>query len=115
MNNPTTTFSAGLEGVIACATRLSHVDGTAGKLIFSGHNAVKLAETKTVEEVWFLLHEGRLPSADELNAFRIKVEVWANFRAPKSRWSSMRAATSRFPPSAPPSRPSLATAASSPG
>ncbi|MBX9948001.1 MAG: citrate/2-methylcitrate synthase, partial [Candidatus Obscuribacterales bacterium] len=75
MNTPSTTFSAGLEGVIACATRLSHVDGSAGRLIFSGHNAVKLAESKTVEEVWFLLHEGRLPTAEELAAFRAKVET----------------------------------------
>lgn len=75
MNTPSTTFSAGLEGVIACATRLSHVDGSAGRLIFAGHNAVKLAETKTVEEVWFLLHEGRLPTAEELTAFRTKVET----------------------------------------
>lgn len=75
MNNPTTTFAAGLEGVIACATRLSHVDGAAGRLIFSGHNAVTLAQTKTVEEVWFLLHEGRLATAEELAAFRTKVET----------------------------------------
>lgn len=75
MNNPSTAFSPGLEGVIACATRLSHVDGTAGRLIFSGHNAVTLAESKTVEEVWYLLHEGRLPSEAELKEFRLKVEA----------------------------------------
>lgn len=69
-----TKFSPGLEGVVACETRLSHVDGEAGKLIFSGHNAVDLAENKTVEEVWFLLRHNRLPDAKELKAFRAKVE-----------------------------------------
>lgn len=74
MSKETTTFAAGLEGVIACATRLSHVDGAAGRLIFAGHNAVDLANTKTVEEVWFLLHNGRLPKPAELAAFKDKVE-----------------------------------------
>lgn len=70
----TETFAAGLEGVVACATRLSHVDGENGHLIFSGFNAVELAENKTVEEVWFLLRHNRLPSADELSAFVRQVE-----------------------------------------
>ncbi len=71
---PQPAFSPGLEGVIACRTALSHVDGTAGKLIFAGHNAITLAEDNTIEEVWFLLREGRLPAAMELNKFRAKVE-----------------------------------------
>lgn len=74
MNATVPTFATGLEGVIACATRLSDVDGTAGKLTFAGHNAVDLAQTKSIEEVWFLLHEGRLPDADELYNFRLKIE-----------------------------------------
>jgi len=50
------------------------VDGEAGRLTFAGFNAVDLAETATIEEVWFLLHEGRLPSNDELADFVAKVE-----------------------------------------
>ena len=71
----TQTFSAGLEGVIACRTRLSHVDGAAGKLVLAGHNAVALAENNTIEEVWFLLHDGRMPDASELAAFKDKSET----------------------------------------
>lgn len=74
MNNTATTFPAGLEGVIACRTRLSDVDGINGRLVFSGYNAVDLATTKTFEEVWFLLHEGRLPSAQEHGEFRTMLE-----------------------------------------
>ncbi len=67
-------FSPGLEGVVACKTRLSHVDGAGGKLVLAGHNAITLAENNTIEEVWFLLHEGRLPNAAELTAFRNRIE-----------------------------------------
>lgn len=76
MNNPTPTpaFAAGLEGVIACATRLSDVDGINGRLVFSGYNAVDLAENKTIEEVWFLLHNGRLAEAAELAEFKSEIE-----------------------------------------
>jgi citrate synthase len=75
MTNTTPAFAAGLEGVIACRTRLSDVDGINGKLVFSGYNAVELATTKTFEEVWFLLHHGRLPSCAEHAEFREKLEA----------------------------------------
>lgn len=69
-------FSAGLEGVIACATQLSHVDGTAGRLIYRGHMAVDLATTRSVEEVWYLLQNGRFPTPSELVAFTDRVETF---------------------------------------
>jgi len=75
MSESIQTFASGLEGVIACKTRLSHVDGEAGKLVFNGHNAITLAENNTIEEVWFLLREGRLPTADEVSSFRTRVEA----------------------------------------
>ncbi len=75
MNTTTPAFSAGLEGVIACATRLSDVDGINGKLTFMGYNAVDLAERKSIEEVWFLLHNGRLPDVGELAAFSHEIEL----------------------------------------
>lgn len=68
-------FAAGLEGVIACATQLSHVDGAAGKLIYRGHMAVDLATALSVEEVWFLLSTGRLPTPEELGDFTVHVEA----------------------------------------
>lgn len=74
MNTPAPTFAAGLEGVIACATRLSDVDGTNGRLVFGGYNAVDLAEKKTIEEVWYLLHNGRFPTDVELAEFKETVE-----------------------------------------
>ncbi len=72
--NSKPSFAAGLEGVIACATELSHVDGTAGRLIYAGHNAVDLATTRSVEEVWFLLQTGRFPTPEELGEYTQNVE-----------------------------------------
>lgn len=63
-------FSPGLEGVFACQTTISEVDGEAGKLIFNGFDARELALTRTVEEVWFVLREGRLPDEAELELFK---------------------------------------------
>jgi citrate synthase len=54
----------GLENVTVGTTRLSHVDGTAGRLIYSGHDAVDLARERSFEDVWHLLHRGELPADD---------------------------------------------------
>jgi citrate synthase len=76
MTSTTPTFSPGLEGVIACATRLSDVNGTAGRLTYSGYNAVELAKNNTFEEVWYLLHYGRLPNSDECAQFKAMIEQY---------------------------------------
>lgn len=59
----------GLEGVVAATTRLSHVDGEAGKLILAGHAVEDLAPHASFEEVAYLFLHGRLPEAEELAAF----------------------------------------------
>jgi citrate synthase len=58
----------GLEGVTAATTGVSYiVDAT---LIYRGYTIEDLAANSTFEETVFLLWEGRLPKADELNAFK---------------------------------------------
>ena len=69
---------AGLAGVVAAATRLSHVDGERGELILGGFRVGELAPRATFEEVTWLLWHGDLPSARELDAFRASL---ANERA----------------------------------
>jgi citrate synthase len=59
----------GLEDVIAATTRLSSVDGEAGKLILAGYAVEDLAPNATFEEVACLLLTGELPSPSELVAF----------------------------------------------
>ena len=59
----------GLGGIVAAATRLSHVDGEAGQLTLAGYAVEDLAPHASFEEVAFLFMNGRLPGAAELDAF----------------------------------------------
>ena len=61
---------SGLDGVIAAATQLSHVDGERGELVIAGYQVDELAELATFEEATWLLWHGDLPSFDQLQAFR---------------------------------------------
>lgn len=66
----TPTFHPGLEGIIAAETRLSHVDGEAGRLIIAGYALEDVAPHASFEEVVFLLWQDRLPTAAELEQLR---------------------------------------------
>jgi citrate synthase len=59
----------GLEDVVAAATRLSHVDGEAGRLTIAGYAVEDLAPYATFEEVAYLLLHGRLPDRPECVRF----------------------------------------------
>lgn len=60
----------GLDGVVAAATRLSQVDGDAGRLVLGGYAVEDLAPRAGFEETLHLLWHGRLPAAGELHALR---------------------------------------------
>lgn len=62
-------MTQGLEGVVAATTRLSHVDGEAGKLILAGYTVEDLAPHASFEEVAYLFLHGRLPDHAERIAF----------------------------------------------
>ena len=59
----------GLDGVVAASTRLSHVDGEAGRLILAGYAVEELAPRAAFEEVTYLFLHGRLPEPGELRRF----------------------------------------------
>src|ERR1700738_1160070 len=59
----------GLEDVVAASTRLSHVDGEAGRLTIAGYAVEDLAPYATFEEVAYLLLHGRLPDPSECERF----------------------------------------------
>jgi citrate synthase len=63
-------LNRGLEGVAVAETRLSYIDGEAGELVIGGLPLAELATNATFEESVFLLFNGRLPAADEREAFR---------------------------------------------
>ena len=60
----------GLRGVIVGDTKISHVDGERGVLIYRGIDIHDLAYNSTFEEVAYLLWFQALPSSANLEAFR---------------------------------------------
>jgi len=59
----------GLRGVKVADTRISHVDGTNGILIYRGYRIEDLAAHSTFEETSYLLHHDELPTAQKLRAY----------------------------------------------
>jgi len=72
--------TAGLRGVVAAQSAIGDVNGEQGILIYQGYNIHDLAEHSTFEEVVFLLWNGRLPKADELED--LKAQFRANYAIP---------------------------------
>ena len=62
-----TVTAKGLEGIIANSTRLSDVDGRAGKLIYAGYDINEIAGKATFEEIIYLLWHDALPTAGQLS------------------------------------------------
>ena len=69
-NPPPASPAKGLEGVVAAKTRLSDVQGEAGKLIYCGYDIDELAGKVSFEEVVHLLHHNHLPNRKELHEFK---------------------------------------------
>ncbi|HYX44733.1 MAG TPA: CBS domain-containing protein, partial [Acidimicrobiales bacterium] len=59
----------GLEGVVVAETAVGDVRGQEGFYHYRQYNAVELAEKRGLEDVWYLLYNGRLPSRDERGDF----------------------------------------------
>ena len=64
-----TAATAGLRGVVAAQSKIGDVNGEKGILIYQGYDIHDLAENSTFEEVVYLLWNGRLPQARELEDF----------------------------------------------
>lgn len=60
----------GLRGVTVASSRICHVDGQAGKLIYRGYSITDLAEKASFEEVAYLMLYEHLPKAKELENFK---------------------------------------------
>jgi len=60
-------FAPGLEGVVATRTRLSSVDGAAGRLVIAGFSVEELAGQASFEETLYLLWNDALPDREQLS------------------------------------------------
>src|SRR5947208_2122123 len=59
----------GLRDVVVTTTEIGDVRGREGFYHYRQYPAIELAKSKTLEDVWFLFLEGRLPSRDERARF----------------------------------------------
>jgi citrate synthase len=91
----TTPAPRGLDGVVAAQTRLSQVDGLAGKLIIAGYEIEELAGRVSFEEAAHLLWRGALPNPDELAMLRR--EMGSMRRLPALTMNVIRAAAGAPP------------------
>jgi citrate synthase len=90
-------FAPGLEGVVATRTRLSSVDGAAGRLVIAGFPVEELAERASFEETLYLLWYGALPDKEQLSV--LGRDLAARRALPKVAVEVLEAAaTGRVPP-----------------
>jgi citrate synthase len=86
----------GLDEVVAAETRLSDVDGDAGKLTLAGYPVEDLAPHASFEEVAYLFLKGRLPDPSERRSF---AQALAGRRAlPPPALEALRAAAASHAP-----------------
>jgi len=62
--------NTGLRGVTVADTKISHVDGENGILIYRGYRIEELARNSTFEETAYLLLHGSLPKEEQLEDFK---------------------------------------------
>jgi citrate synthase len=59
----------GLEGVVVAETEIGDVRGQEGFYHYRQYNATELAEKRSLEDVWYLLYYGKLPTKAERDKF----------------------------------------------
>ena len=64
------TVGPGLEGAIACESKIGYVNGTRGQLIYQGYDIFDLCAHSTYEEVCYLILHGRLPTQGQLTRLK---------------------------------------------
>ncbi len=67
------TVGPGLEGAIACESKVGYVNGSKGRLIYRGYDIFDLCAYSNFEEVCYLLLHGELPTAPLLDVFSKKL------------------------------------------
>jgi citrate synthase len=72
----------GLEGVVVAETAVGDVRGQEGFYHYRQYSATELAEKRSLEDVWFLLYNGHLPSREERGSFMEEIRELR--RIPKS-------------------------------
>src|SRR5688572_21557278 len=72
----------GLKGVKVAQTSIGNVRGQEGFFHYRQYDATELAKTRTLEDIWHLMHEGELPTTKEQSeayrawAGKLRLEAW---------------------------------------
>jgi len=66
----------GLEGAIACESKIGYVNGAKGMLIYRGYDIFDLCAYSTFEEVSYLLIHGKMPKQKELDSFKATLKQY---------------------------------------
>lgn len=67
------TLDPGFVNTASCQSDITYIDGDAGVLRYRGYPIEQLAEHSTFAEVSYLLINGELPTADQLEAFTARI------------------------------------------
>ncbi len=68
------TFDRGFTSTASCRSRITYIDGGAGKLMYRGYDISYMAEKKTfLDTVYLLLHK-KLPSKEEYDSFAFELK-----------------------------------------
>jgi citrate synthase len=67
------TIGPGLEGAIACDSKIGYVDGSKGWLVYRGYDIFDLCAYSSYEEVSYLLLHGTLPNPEQLEVYTKKL------------------------------------------
>lgn len=68
----------GLEGAIACESKVGYVNGSKGWLVYRGYDIFELCAHSSFEEVSYLLLYGKLPTKNQLSKFKEKLIDYRN-------------------------------------
>jgi len=67
------TKNTGLRNIEVADTKISHIDGAKGKLIYRGYDILDLTKKSTFEETAYLLLHDELPYSNQLDDFKQKL------------------------------------------
>ncbi len=82
VDTPAGEVPKGLEGVAVAETEMGDVRGQEGFYHYRQYNAVELAEKRTLEDVWYLLYNGELPTKAEREEFIEEIRPLRNIPEP---------------------------------
>ena len=64
------TYDPGFTSTANCSSKITYIDGEEGVLLYRGYPIEQLAENSNFIEVCYLLLNGELPTAKEMESFR---------------------------------------------